>query len=45
MGMKVCVIRNFDADDQMSVEEVGEVVRITQLKDNKRGVGIRLSTH
>ena len=45
IGMKVCVIRNFDADDQMSVEEAGEVVRVTHLKDNKRGIGIRISTH
>jgi hypothetical protein len=45
IGMKVCVVRNFDADDQMSVEEAGEVVRVTRLKDNKRGVGIHISTH
>jgi hypothetical protein len=41
-GMKVCVIRNFDPDDQMSTEEIGDIVRVDSLRGDRKGVAIQL---
>jgi hypothetical protein len=41
-GMKVCVIRNFDPDDQMSTEEIGDIVRVDNLRGGRKGVAIQL---
>jgi hypothetical protein len=41
-GMKVCVIRNFDPDDQMSVEELGQIVRVDSLSGDRKGVAIQI---
>ena len=43
-GMKVCVIRNFHLDDQMSTEEMGTIVRVDSLKEDRKGVAIRVAT-
>jgi hypothetical protein len=40
--MKVCVIRNFDPDDQMSTEETGNIVRVDSLRGDQKGVAIRI---
>jgi hypothetical protein len=41
-GMKVCVIRNFDPDDQMSTEEIGDILRVDSLRGGRKGVAIQL---
>jgi hypothetical protein len=41
-GMTVCVIRNFDPDDQMSTEEVGKIVRVDSYKGGQKGVAIQV---
>jgi hypothetical protein len=41
-GMKVCVIRNFDPDDQMNTEEMGNIVRVDSLRGDRKGVAIRV---
>ena len=43
-GMKVYVMRNFDPDDQMSTEEIGDIVRVDSLRGNRKGVAIQLKT-
>ena|ERR1700674_2093248 len=41
-GMKVRVIRNFDPDDQMSTEEIGDILRVDSLRGGRKGVAIQL---
>jgi hypothetical protein len=41
-GMYVYVTRNFRADDPMSCEEAGDVVRVERLKSGKWGVAVRI---
>ncbi len=41
-GMKVGVIRNFDPDDQMSTEEMGNIVRVDSLSGDRKGVAIQV---
>jgi hypothetical protein len=41
-GMRLCVIRNFNPDRCIATEEIGEVLRVTPLPDNKVGISIRL---
>jgi hypothetical protein len=43
-GMTVCVIRNFDPDDQMNKEEVGKIVRVDSYKGDQKGVAIQVLT-
>jgi hypothetical protein len=43
-GMRVCVIRNFHPDDQMTTEEMGTIVRVDSLKEDRKGVAIRIAT-
>ena len=43
-GMTVCVIRNFDPDDQISTEEVGKIVRVDSYKGDQKGVAIQVLT-
>jgi hypothetical protein len=43
-GMTVCVIRNFDPDDQISKEEVGRIVRVDSYKQGQKGVAIQVLT-
>jgi hypothetical protein len=40
--MRLCVIRNFDPDTCMAAEEIGEILRVDPLMDNKAGVAIRI---
>jgi hypothetical protein len=41
-NMNVNVIRNFDPDDQVSVEEIGKIVRVDSLGGYQKGVAIRI---
>ena len=41
-GMKVCVIRNFDPDDQMNTEEIGQIIRVDSLRGDRKGLAVRL---
>jgi len=41
-GMTVCVIRNFDPDDQISKEEVGKIVRVDSYEGGRKGVAIQV---
>ncbi|MBZ5644149.1 MAG: PilZ domain-containing protein [Acidobacteriia bacterium] len=43
-GMTVCVIRNFDPDDQLIVEEVGTIVRVDSYNKDQKGVAIQVLT-
>jgi hypothetical protein len=40
LDMKVHLIRNFDPDDQMNVEELGKIVRVDDLSGDRKGVAI-----
>lgn len=40
--MKVCVIRNFHPDDQMSIEETGTIVRVDVLGGGRKGIAIKI---
>jgi hypothetical protein len=40
--MKIYVTRNFDPDDQMSTEEIADILRVDNLRGNRKGVAIRL---
>jgi hypothetical protein len=40
--MRLCVIRNFDPDMCMAEEEMGEILRVDPLQDNKVGVAMRI---
>jgi hypothetical protein len=42
VGMYVYVTRNFRADDPMSQEEAGDVVRVERLESGKWGVAVRI---
>ena len=44
-GMYVFVTRNFHADDPVSFEEAGDVVRVERPKTGKWGVAIRILLH
>jgi hypothetical protein len=44
LGMKVYVIRNFHPDDQMSAEETGTIVRVDNLRGDRKGIAIRILT-
>jgi hypothetical protein len=39
-GMRLCVVRNFDPDGNLTTEEVGRVLRVDHLRDNKLGVAV-----
>jgi hypothetical protein len=41
-GMKICVTRNFHPDDQMSTEEMADIVRVDSLSGDRKGVAIRV---
>jgi len=41
-GMTVCVIRNFNLDDQISTEEVGKIVRVDRFEGGRKGVAIQV---
>jgi hypothetical protein len=41
-GMGVHVIRNFQPDDPLFHEEVGDIVRIEKLPDGKWGIAVRI---
>ena len=41
-GMTIYVTRNYHPDDPMNKEEIGEVVRIDNLKDGRTGVAVRI---
>jgi hypothetical protein len=43
-GMNIHVIRNFDPDDQMSTEEMANIVRVDNLRGDRKGVAIRVLT-
>jgi hypothetical protein len=45
VGMNVIVTLNFGPDDPMHREQIGDVVRVDQLDDDKRGVAIRILLH
>jgi hypothetical protein len=38
--MRLCVVRNFDPDGNLTTEEVGRVLRVDHLRDNKLGVAV-----
>ena len=44
-GMNVIVTLNFGPDDAMHREQIGDVVRVDKLDDEKRGVAIRILMH
>jgi hypothetical protein len=41
-GMKVCVIRNFHPDDQMSTEETATIVRVDILGGDRKGIAVKI---
>jgi len=41
-GMRICVTRNFDPDDQMSTEEMANIVRVDSLRGDRKGVAIQV---
>jgi hypothetical protein len=41
-GMGVHVIRNFQPDDPLFHEEVGDIVRVEKLPDGKWGIAVRI---
>jgi hypothetical protein len=45
VGMNVVVTLNFGADDPIHREQIGDVVRIEQLDEDKWGVAIRILMH
>ena len=45
VGMNVVVTLNFGADDPIHREQIGDVVRIDELDEDKRGVAIRILMH
>ena len=44
-GMNVIVTLNFGPDDPMRREQIGDVVRVEKLEDDKWGVAIRILMH
>ena len=45
VGMNVVVTLNFGADDPIHREQIGDVVRIEELDEDKWGVAIRILMH
>ena len=45
VGMNVVVTLNFGPDDPIHREQIGDVVRIDELDEDKRGVAIRILMH
>jgi hypothetical protein len=45
VGMNVILTLNFGADDPMHREQIGDVVRVEKLDDEKWGVAIRILIH
>jgi hypothetical protein len=45
VGMNVIVTLNFGPDDPMHREQIGDVVRVEKLDDDKWGVAIRILLH
>ena len=45
VGMNVLVTLNFGPDDPKHREQIGDVVRVDELDDDKRGVAIRILMH
>jgi hypothetical protein len=45
VGMNVLVTLNFGPDDPKHREQIGDVVRVDDLDDDKRGVAIRILMH
>ena len=45
VGMTVLVTLNFGPDDPIHREQIGDVVRIEQLEEDKRGIAIRILMH
>ena len=45
VGMNVLVTLNFGPDDPIHHEQIGDVVRIDDLDEDKRGVAIRILMH
>jgi hypothetical protein len=42
VGMNVIVTLNFGPDDPVHREQIGDVVRITELQEGNRGIAIRI---
>jgi hypothetical protein len=38
--MQLCVIRNFDPDGRVATEEIGRILRVERLRDNRLGVAV-----
>jgi hypothetical protein len=45
VGMNVIVMLNFGPDDPMHREQIGDVVRMERLSENKWGIAIRILMH
>jgi hypothetical protein len=45
VGMNVILTLNFGADDPMHREQIGDVVRVEKLDEDKWGVAIRILLH
>lgn len=45
VGMTVAVTLNFGADDPIHREQIGDVVRVERIEDDKWGVAIRILMH
>lgn len=45
VGMNVIVTLNFGEDDPIHREQIGDVVRVDELDEDKRGVAIRILMH
>ncbi|MGA7792173.1 MAG: PilZ domain-containing protein [Candidatus Acidiferrales bacterium] len=45
VGMNVLVTLNFGPDDPKHREQIGDVVRVEELDEDKRGVAIRILMH
>jgi hypothetical protein len=45
VGMTVVVTLNFGPDDPIHREQIGDVVRIERLEEDKRGIAIRILMH
>ena len=45
VGMNVVVTLNFGPDDPIHREQIGDVVRVDELEEDKRGVAIRILMH
>jgi hypothetical protein len=45
VGMNVILTLNFGQDDPIHREQIGDVVRVDELDEDKRGVAIRILMH